>query len=117
MAVVYGIKNCDTVKKACKWLDQHDIEFTFHDFRKDGLTKSKVQSWLKEIDWETLVNKRGTTWRKLNDTQKSQINKTSATKLMVEQPTLIKRPVLEIGTQVFVGFSPENYQSVFSNHG
>ena len=105
MLTVYGINNCDTVKKACNWLSKNKVEFQFHDFRKDGLTKSKVQRWVKSIDWETLLNRRGTTWRKLPDSEKESINKTRALSLMVEQPTLIKRPVIE--TQ------QENYCRIF----
>ena len=117
MATVYGIKNCDTVKKACAWLTQHEIDFQFHDFRKDGLSKTKVSSWLTSVDWETLLNKRGTTWRKLSNQQKSDTNKTTISGMMVEEPTLIKRPVLEHEGKVIVGFNIEVYQEIFSTHG
>lgn len=112
MMTVYGIKNCDTVKKACNWLTKNNIEYQFHDFRKDGLNQAKIQHWLKMIDWESLVNRRGTTWRKLSEQEKNDINKARAVKLMVEQPTLIKRPVIETGDQILVGFSEESYQQL-----
>jgi len=114
MAIIYGIKNCDTVKKARAWLTQHEIEYQFHDFRKDGLNKTKVKQWLQSVDWETLLNKRGTTWRKLSDQQKSDANKTTIVDLMVAEPTLIKRPVLEHEGQVMVGFNTDTYQELFS---
>jgi arsenate reductase len=113
MTTVYGIKNCDTVKKACTWLNQHNIIFQLHDFRKDGLTKTKVNDWLKSVDWEVLLNKRGTTWRKLSDQQKENFNKKTIVDLMVAEPTLIKRPVLEHDGQVMVGFSIDTYNKMF----
>ena len=114
MVTLYGISNCDTVKKARAWLQNHDIEFRFHDFRKDGLSQAKLKSWMSNIEWETLLNKRGTTWRQLDETNKENINKSRAIKLMIEQPTLIKRPVMEFQQSVFVGFKPDIYQSIFS---
>ena len=114
MLTVYGIKNCDTVKKACNWLSKHGIEYQLHDFRKDGLSKSKLQQWVKRVDWEALLNRRGTTWRKLSNQDKKNINKTRALSLMVEQPTLIKRPVIERGKKIIVGFEADNYQQFFN---
>jgi len=113
MITVYGIKNCDTVKKACNWLTKNNIEYQFHDFRKDGLTQTKVKQWASKVDWEILLNRRGTTWRKLSDQEKDSINKTNALKLMVEQPTLIKRPVVEHSDNVMVGFSEDTYKETF----
>ena len=113
MVTVYGIKNCDTVKKACNWLSQNNIEFQFHDFRKDGLTQTRVEQWLNLVEWETLLNRRGTTWRKLSEKEKDSINKQRAAKLMTAQPTLIKRPVIEVNEEIVVGFSPETYQTLF----
>lgn len=113
MTTVYGIKNCDTVKKACKWLETNNIKFNFHDFRKDGLTQAKVKSWSGQVDWETLLNRRGTTWRKLSDKEKDSINKAIAIKLMAEQPTLIKRPVIEHNRTLLVGFSIDIYKDIF----
>ena len=113
MITVYGIKNCDTVKKACSWLKKNNIEYQFHDFRKDGLTQSKIKQWANLVDWEILLNRRGTTWRKLSEKERASINKTKAIKFMAEHPTLIKRPVIEHKCKVIVGFSPDNYQQQF----
>jgi len=107
---LYGIKNCDTVKKARKWLDDHSVPYTFHDFRVDGINKTLVNNFLKQIDIETLINKRGTTWRKLTDQEKEIKTKTQAVELMVENPTIIKRPVLDVNKKVTVGFSDESYK-------
>ncbi|MCW8826330.1 MAG: ArsC family reductase [Gammaproteobacteria bacterium] len=111
MHTLYGIKNCDTVKKARKWLDSHEVEYQFHDFRVDGLSAEMIENWFSQVDWESLVNKRSTTWRQLDDAQKENIDQQSAAGLLLENPTLIKRPVLEIGNEVLVGFSEENYQT------
>lgn len=117
MVIVYGIKNCDSVKKACAWLTRNNIEFQFHDFRKDGLTVAKIRQWMKAVDWETLLNRRGTTWRKLSETTKTSITKTRAQKLMAEQPTLIKRPVVENGKHITVGFSQDSFTEFFDARG
>ena len=109
---LYGIKNCDTVKKARKWLDTNSVPYTFHDFRDDGINKKLVNDFLKQIDTETLINKRGTTWRKLSDEEKEIKNKAHAVELMVEYPTIIKRPVLETKNKITVGFSEETYKSL-----
>ena len=109
---LYGIKNCDTVKKARKWLDTNSVPYTFHDFRVDGIDKALVNNFLKQVDVDILINKRGTTWRKLSDEEKEIKNKTQAVALMVENPTIIKRPVLDVNKKVTVGFSDESYQSI-----
>ena len=109
---LYGIKNCDTVKKARKWLDNHSVPYTFHDFRIDGLNKTLVNNFLKQIELETLINKRGTSWRKLSDKEKEFKNKTQAVELILENPTIIKRPVLNVNKKIFVGFSDENYKEI-----
>ena len=110
--VLYGIKNCDTVKKARCWLESHQTEYTFHDFRIDGLTKNMLKDFLKHVDWETLLNKRGTTWRKLPESQKNNIDDSKALKLMVKYPTLIKRPILNHRCKYFVGFSENQYKKI-----
>ncbi|MBL1433033.1 MAG: ArsC family reductase [Gammaproteobacteria bacterium] len=110
---LYGIKNCDTVRKARRWLDAHNIRYDFHDFRADGLTKTKVNQWLKEIDQDTLVNRRGTTWRKLSDEQKAVSSKTAIASLLVEQPAIIKRPVLENKGALHIGFNDTEYKTLF----
>lgn len=100
---LYGIKNCDTVKKARKWLDDHSVPYTFHDFRVDGINKTLINNFLKDIDLETLINKRGTTWRKLSVQEKEFKNKTQAIELMIENPTIIKRPVLDANKTISLG--------------
>lgn len=116
MAVtLYGIPNCDTVKKARTWLEQNGIAYTFHDFKKAGLTSALVDGWLKQVEWEVLVNRRGTTWRALADERKAAItDATNAAALMLESPSIIKRPVLECQGATHVGFSDAIYQQIFS---
>jgi Spx/MgsR family transcriptional regulator len=109
---LYGIKNCDTVKKARKWLDNHSVPYTFHDFRVDGINKTLVNNFLKQTDIETLINKRGTTWRKLSNKKKEIKNKTQAVELMVENPTIIKRPVLDVKGNYHVGFKDDQYKAI-----
>jgi len=112
---LYGISNCDTVKKARSWLDKSDIEFLFHDFRKDGLTSSQVQSWLDTIGSELLVNKRSTTWKQLDDKQRAEALGANAAEVITAHPTLIKRPVLAKGRELHIGFKPEQYASIFND--
>lgn len=111
---LYGIKNCDTMKKATAWLQNHAVAFNFHDYRKDGIDQNLIESFETELGWQTMVNKRGTTWRKLSDDVKEKINQTSAIALMVEQPALIKRPILQTETSLQIGFSNEIYQELFN---
>jgi len=114
MTTLYGIPNCDTVKKARKWLDENQIDYNFHNFKKDGLDHGLLDTWFQAIGWETLLNKRGTTWRKLPADIKDNIDQDSAKKIMLENASIIKRPVLSTETQYHVGFKPEDYQSIFS---
>ena len=109
MITLYGIKNCDTVKKARKWLDEHGVDYRFHDFRADGLDMKRLEAWIKAVGWEALLNRRGTTWRKLSEGEREGIDARRAAALMLEHPTLIKRPVIEHGKQVLVGFDPKAY--------
>jgi arsenate reductase len=112
--VIYGIPNCDTVKKARTWLSDNGHDFSFHDFKKQGLSRDLVAGWLEQLDWETLVNRKGTTWRALDDERKAQIvDKASALELMLENPSVIKRPVLAGAGPVSVGFSPDQYAAKF----
>jgi arsenate reductase len=106
---MYGIKNCDTVKKARAWLDSHKIAYAFHDYKTAGIDKTHLERWAKEVGWERLLNRAGTTFRKLSDKDKAGIDKAKAIALMMEQPSLIKRPVLEKGAHVIVGFKPDIY--------
>lgn len=116
MAVtLYGIPNCDTVKKARTWLDQNGVAYTFHDFKKAGLTPALVDGWLRQVAWDVLVNRKGTTWRALPDERKAAIaDAESAATLMLESPSVIKRPVLDRDGTTFVGFSDTNYRQIFN---
>jgi arsenate reductase len=116
LITVYGIKNCDTVKKARKWLEEQGVDFRFHDFRQDGLEPASVESWLKELGWENLVNRRSTSWKALDENARNNMDATSALAAILEQPTLIKRPLLDTGKQRFTGFSAANYEKIFSAH-
>jgi len=115
MAVVlYGIKNCDSIKKACLWLDDNAVEFQFHDYRKDGLNPDLLTRFESTLGWEAMINKRGTTWRQLPDETKTALNKDLALKLMTENPAIIKRPILDTGQSLELGFSKNAYQQIFS---
>jgi arsenate reductase len=110
---LYGIPNCDTVKKARSWLEAHERAHHFHDFKKAGLSRSVIDGWLKHVDWETLVNRKGTTWRGLPDERKAAVvNAESAIALMLESPSVIKRPVMVTGKSVHVGFSDAAYEEI-----
>jgi len=113
MTTLFGIKNCDTIKKARNWLSEHDIEFQFHDYRTDGLEQPQLEQWCQELGWEQLLNRRGTTWRKLPDEIKNAIDEASAIALMLEQPAMIKRPLLESGTHRLLGFKATEYEHLF----
>ena len=107
---IYGIPNCNTVKKALDWLKANRIDFEFHDFKKLGITESKLQEWSSEIGWEALINKRGTTWKKLDaETQNSVVSDKTAFALLQEKPSMIKRPVLETSNGLLLGFDESRY--------
>ncbi|MFZ0765399.1 ArsC family reductase [Bradyrhizobium sp.] len=106
---IYGIKNCDTMKKARAWLDGHGVAYEFHDYKVAGSPKEKLKAWAGEVGWETLLNRAGTTFRKLPDADKEGLNERKAMALMLEQPSMIKRPVLDVGGKLLVGFKPEVY--------
>jgi len=114
MITLYGIKNCDTVKKARTWLEQNNIAYQFHDFRADGLSEAQVKTWIAEIGLETLVNKRSTTWKELDETIKTQFSETAAPAIIGANPTLIKRPLLDTGKQKVVGFKDSEYAHIFN---
>jgi len=111
--VVYGIKNCDTMKKARAWLDGEGVSYRFHDYKAEGIDHQTLKRWIKAVGWETLLNKAGTTFRKLPDHAKADINQAKAIALMSEQPSMIKRPVIEDDRGVTVGFRPEVYTARF----
>jgi Spx/MgsR family transcriptional regulator len=107
MHIVYGIPNCDTVKKARAWLDQAGVSYTFHDFKKAGVPPDRLQAWLAAVGWEKLVNRQGTTWRKLDPAAQARVqDAASAAELMLAQPSIIKRPVVEWQDGLTVGFDP-----------
>ena len=109
---IYGIKNCNTVKKALTWLEENNIPYTFHDFKKEGVSLSKLETWEQQLGWEPLVNKRGTTWRKLTpEEQRAVVDAASANALMQEKTSIIKRPVLESPAGVILGFDPTEYET------
>ena len=111
---IYGIPNCDSVKKARVWFTDHGIEHVFHDFKKQGVPAEAVDAWLQAVGWEVLVNRKGTTWRKLDaDTQASVVDAASARALMLAQASVIKRPVVVKGSQVIVGVNPDEWTRVF----
>jgi len=108
---IYGIKNCDTMKKARTWLDDHGVAYEFHDYKTAGIDRARLAGWVKELGWETVLNRAGTTFRKLPDAARETIDAEKAITLMLEQPSMIKRPVLDLGTRRLAGFKPELYQA------
>jgi arsenate reductase len=112
LPTIYGIKNCDTMKKARAWLDERGVTYAFHDYKTAGIERAKLEGWAKKVGWETLLNKAGTTFRKLPDKDKEGLTEAKAIKLMLAQPSIIKRPVLELGGgKLLVGFKPERYEA------
>jgi Spx/MgsR family transcriptional regulator len=112
MYTLYGIKNCDTVKKARKWLDDNTIAYQFHDFRSDGLDNKLLTDLEAKLGWENMLNRRSTSWRQLDDKRKDDLSLAKAIILMLETPTLIKRPVLDTGEQILIGFKLDDYQKL-----
>ena len=112
MTTLYGIRNCDTVRKARRWLQEHDIDYRFHDVREEGINKNLLNSWIKALGWEQLLNRRSTTWRQLPAVLREDIDRASATSLMLSQPAIIKRPVLEHGKQLYQGFSDTRFADI-----
>jgi arsenate reductase (glutaredoxin) len=114
---IYGIKACDTMKKARAWLDAHRVAHEFHDYKVAGIERPRLESWAKAVGWETLLNRQGTTFRKLPDAKKSPLDEKKAIALMLAQPAMIKRPVLDIGGKLTIGFKPELYAQAVSGPG
>ncbi|WP_028024702.1 ArsC family reductase [Enterovibrio calviensis] len=112
--VVYGIKNCDTIKKALKWLETEEKPFAFHDYRKDGIDQDMLKQFVEALGWEAMVNKRGTTFRALSEEQKNNLDESNAIALMLVQPAMIKRPLLAHGGQYYLGFKPDEYANIFA---
>jgi Spx/MgsR family transcriptional regulator len=111
---IYGIKNCDTMKKARAWLEKHSVDYQFHDYKTAGIEKEKLEGWAKKVGWEALLNKAGTTFKKLPEKDKDGLSDAKAIRLMLAQPSVIKRPVLELARgKLLVGFKPEEYEKAF----
>ena len=113
MITLYGISNCDTMKKARAWLDGHGVAYAFHDYKKAGLAEPLARAWVAELGWEALINRRGTTWRKLPESVREGIDAESAVRLMMENPSLVRRPLLDTGDARHLGFSDSQYQEIF----
>lgn len=116
MITLYGIKNCDTVKKARKWLDSRGIEYRYHDFREDGLDRDALASWITELGWQNLINRNSTSWKALDEQVRENMNDDEVHKAIVLHPTLIKRPLLDTGKQRYTGFSAASYAKIFHAH-
>ncbi|MBT8437585.1 MAG: ArsC family reductase [Gammaproteobacteria bacterium] len=110
---LYGIPNCDTIKKAKAWLNDHNVEFIFHDYRKQGLEREQLQSMAAKLGWEAMLNRRGTTWRALPDPLKERIDLQTAIGVMLDNPAIIKRPILAKGNQLHLGFNAAQYEKIF----
>ncbi len=111
MTIIYGIKNCSTMKKAFDWLDSQGVAYDFHDYKKAGISHTLLTQWAQRLGWQTLLNTRGTTWRKLSPEQQADMDQSKALDLMVAQPSLIKRPILDTGNELIAGFDPQTYFS------
>ncbi len=114
MATLYGIRNCDTVKKARVWLEERGIDYGFHDYKLAGIDEGRLRGWCAELGWERLLNRAGTTFRKLPDADKAGLDEDKAVALMLAQPSMIRRPVLDTGERRLAGFRPEDWQEAFS---
>jgi arsenate reductase len=112
--VLYGIKACDTMKKARTWLDEHRVDYAFHDYKTAGIDRVSLEKWCNEHGWQTVLNRAGTTFRKLDDAQKADLDQAKAIELMLAQPSMIKRPVLDLGDKTLVGFKPDDYQAALA---
>ena len=112
--ILYGISNCDTVKKARNWLETHNIDYKFHDFRKQGLDANTINRWLQSVSWDKILNKRSTSWRNLDPSIQQTVNETNIVDLLIENPTLIKRPVMDVNDTITLGFNSDTYQGIFN---
>lgn len=110
--ILHGLSNCDTVKKARVWLEQHGVAFAFHDYKKAGIDRPRLEAWVAEHGWETVLNRAGTTFRALPDADRTDLDAGRAIDLMLAQPSMIKRPVLDLGDRTLVGFKAERYAAI-----
>ncbi len=110
---LYGIPNCDTVKKARNWLEAQGLAYNFHDYKKAGAPAAQLNGWCDQLGWEVVLNRAGTTFKKLTDAQKADLNQDRAISLMIDQPSMIKRPIVEYGDGLLIGFKPEAWQTAF----
>ena len=115
MITLFGIKNCDTVKKARRWLADNDIQYAFHDVRADGLQIEQIAEWIAKTDWEIVLNRRGTTWRKLDASLQENTSENSVAELLLANPAMIKRPILDVNGVISIGFKPQLYHSIFNS--
>jgi arsenate reductase len=112
-AIVFGIRNCDTMKKAFAWLDSHGIDYVFHDYKRDGVPTDRLAAWSKTVGWERLANRRGPTWRKIPEVAREGLDEARALELLAAHSSAIKRPVIEYGRKLLVGFDPQEYARTF----
>ena len=113
MITVYGIKNCDTMKKAMKWLDDAGVDYQFHDYKKAGVPADQLDKWLDTLGWEQVINRRGTTWRKLDESLRDNMDKDAARSVILDNPSIVKRPLLDTGSELVLGFSADDYTTRF----
>ena len=114
MVRLYGIPNCDTMKKARQWLADHGVDYEFHDYKREGVDEKRLRGWVRQVGWESLLNRRGMMWRKLDEATKAGIDEARAIRVMLETPSIIKRPVLEQGKRLQVGFKEAEYRDLFA---
>ena len=114
MVTLFGIPNCDTIKKARRWLEQNQVEYVFHDFRQDGVDAELLKSWFKKIDWTVVLNQRSRTWRELSDSDKSNLSPDKVIRIMLKHPSIIKRPVLATGSKLAIGFDENEYRKLLT---
>lgn len=114
MVTMYGIPNCDTVKKARVWLEAKGVDYAFHDYKKAGIDRARLEAWVKELGWETVLNRAGTTFRKLPEADKANLDAAKAIDLMLAQPSMIKRPIVDLGGRRIAGFKPDIYAAAFA---
>ena len=114
MVTLFGIPNCDTVRKARRWLEQNQVNYVFHDFRQDGINAELLERWFKKADWTIVLNQRSRTWRELSDSDKTDLSAEKAIKIMLQNPSIIKRPVLATGVELAIGFDENEYRKLLT---